>query len=323
MTRARSLRLAFPGPARSAHSNRASADMHSTSQVKGTVLRPQQLDRDLNALWHSFCSASPLYGSPFYFPEFTEAIDAARDDARVAVLTDRNKVIGFFPFHLLRSKIGKPIGGHINDYHGPILAPGYTVGGRELLQACDLHAYDYNHLPQAMGALAQNSHSSSISPQMNLEDGYEVYLERMGSRMTKALREMRRRERKIESELGELRFEFHDTSDAAYQRHIELKTRQYERMGLRTALGSGWIGIALDRLRARSERHFAGVLSTLHAGEELVAAHFGIRSANVLHWWFPSYDLELARFGPGKSLRQFLCFCIWRKSDRHDRFRER
>ena len=41
------------------------------------------------------------------------------------------------------------------------------------------------------------------------------------------------------------------------------------------------------------------MLSGLYAGDHLVAAHFGLRSDGVLHWWFPVYDPDLARFGPG------------------------
>jgi CelD/BcsL family acetyltransferase involved in cellulose biosynthesis len=54
-----------------------------------------------------------------------------------------------------------------------------------------------------------------------------------------------------------------------------------------------------------SDGNFAGVFSTLYAGDRLIAAHFGIRTSDLLHWWFPSYDLDLAKFGPGKSLVNF------------------
>ncbi len=47
---------------------------------------------------------------------------------------------------------------------------------------------------------------------------------------------------------------------------------------------------------------FGGILSGLYAGDRLVAAHLGLRSNGVLHWWFPVYDPELARFGPGWML---------------------
>jgi CelD/BcsL family acetyltransferase involved in cellulose biosynthesis len=41
------------------------------------------------------------------------------------------------------------------------------------------------------------------------------------------------------------------------------------------------------------------VLSTVYAGEHLLAAHFGIRSGEVLHWWFPVYDPQFSSLAPG------------------------
>ena len=100
--------------------------------------------------------------------------------------------------------------------------------------------------------------------------------------MTKALREVRRRQRKLESEFGVLRFCFDDQSETAYRRHVEMKNRQYSRMGLRMSLGQGWAGVVLDLLRRTAGPDFSGVFSTLYAGDRLVAAHFGIRSAQTL-----------------------------------------
>src|SRR5262249_13648698 len=50
------------------------------------------------------------------------------------------------------------------------------------------------------------------------------------------------------------------------------------------------------------DRDFAGVLSTLYSGDALVAAHFGIRSGPVLHWWFPVYDPQFSALAPGWML---------------------
>jgi CelD/BcsL family acetyltransferase involved in cellulose biosynthesis len=44
------------------------------------------------------------------------------------------------------------------------------------------------------------------------------------------------------------------------------------------------------------------VLSTLRIGDQLVAAHMGMRSHNVLHWWFPAYDKQFAKVSPGLIL---------------------
>src|SRR5207248_8103260 len=46
----------------------------------------------------------------------------------------------------------------------------------------------------------------------------------------------------------------------------------------------------------------AGVLSCLYADDELVAAHFGMRSGAVLHSWFPAYTPSLNRYSPGLVL---------------------
>lgn len=270
--------------------------------VRGRVLNPADLDADLLALWKQFCDSNPVYGSPFYRPQFTQAVAAARPDARVAILEREGNVIGFFPFHLTRHGTGKPIGGHINDYHGPVLAPGIEISGPALLGAAGIPAYDYNHLPAAFTALAAGAHTFSISPQMDLARGYEAYVARKDARWIKIQRDARRCHRKTEREIGPIRFAFHEPADLAYDRLIAMKNAQYARMGLQIRLGAGWAGQLLDRLRHTQEPDFAGVMSTLHAGDRLIAAHFGLRSANVLHWWFPSYDLAAHNLGPGLAL---------------------
>ncbi|MEX1026931.1 MAG: GNAT family N-acetyltransferase, partial [Candidatus Paceibacterota bacterium] len=60
-----------------------------------------------------------------------------------------------------------------------------------------------------------------------------------------------------------------------------------------------WVCDVLDRVFATSEPGFAGVLSALYAGSRLVAAHFGVRSKDTLHLWFPSYDVALDKYSPG------------------------
>ena len=58
----------------------------------------------------------------------------------------------------------------------------------------------------------------------------------------------------------------------------------------------------VELIHARNERDFSGMLSVLYAGDAVVAAHFGLRSQTVLHWWFPTYDPRFARYSPGLVL---------------------
>lgn len=276
----------------------------SASQLKGHIVRPAALGSDLQAKWQQFCDADPLYRSPFYRPQFTQAVGNFRSDAQVAVFEQGSRVVGFLPFHRVRGRIGKPIGGQINDFHGPILAPGLRFDSREILAAAGLHAYDFNHLPVTLGAPSVQVASGSSSPQMDLSGGYAAYLEGRDPGWGKAQRELRRRQRKTEAEIGPLRFVFDDRSDDVFARLIEMKDRQYARMGLRIKMGAGWTGNVLEQLRSCNQPDFAAVTSALYAGDRLIAAHFGLRSGSLLHWWFPAYDLALQKLGPGINLIQ-------------------
>ncbi len=44
------------------------------------------------------------------------------------------------------------------------------------------------------------------------------------------------------------------------------------------------------------------MLSTLHAGDQLIAVHLGMRSDGVLHTWFPAYNRAFAKYSPGMML---------------------
>lgn len=271
---------------------------------RSRVIRPVDLDADMIAIWQQFCDADPLYRSPFYRPQFTLAVGACREDAEIAVFERGSRIVGFLPFHRVRGRIGKPIGGLINDYHGPIFAPGETVDAKELLQAAHLAAYDFNHLPNGLLRLAEQSLPTGFSPQMDLTGGFENYLASRDASWAKAQREVRRRQRKTEAEIGSLRFVWDDRSDVVFAKLVAMKNAQYARMGLRTKMANGWSGEVLARLRRTDETCFAGVTSALYAGDRLIAAHFGLRTGDMLHWWFPAYDLALHKLGPGISLIQ-------------------
>jgi CelD/BcsL family acetyltransferase involved in cellulose biosynthesis len=63
-----------------------------------------------------------------------------------------------------------------------------------------------------------------------------------------------------------------------------------------------WARHLLAWLRLPRPDDFGGVLSTLYAGETLCAAHFGIRTPRVLHYWLAAYDEEMSRCSPGLLL---------------------
>jgi CelD/BcsL family acetyltransferase involved in cellulose biosynthesis len=80
---------------------------------------------------------------------------------------------------------------------------------------------------------------------------------------------------------------------------IELKRAQYAATSGRDYFRQPDRIDLMHRLLHTRDRAFGGILSTLHIGDHLVAAHFGIRSDHVLHWWFPVYDPAYAQLSPG------------------------
>jgi CelD/BcsL family acetyltransferase involved in cellulose biosynthesis len=45
--------------------------------------------------------------------------------------------------------------------------------------------------------------------------------------------------------------------------------------------------------------HVGGLLSVLYAGDQPVAAQFGLRAGNLMVGWFTGYDLRFAKYSPG------------------------
>jgi CelD/BcsL family acetyltransferase involved in cellulose biosynthesis len=83
---------------------------------------------------------------------------------------------------------------------------------------------------------------------------------------------------------------------------IALKRQQYSKTGARDYFADAAHVQFLHRLLERDSLDFGGVLSALYAGDDLVAAHFGLRAGPVLHWWFPVYDPKFSRLDPGWML---------------------
>jgi len=268
--------------------------------MKAHLVRPGELSTGDSARWQSVQDGNPLLRSPFYSPHFTRAVGETRKDARVAILERDGDIIGFFPFHRVRGGVGKPIGGPINDYHGPILEAGIEVAADALLRSCGLMAYDFNHLPLAVAPLSTGAYVTSKSRYIDLSDGYGAYAKDRGKTFNKAMREMRRRTRKAETDLGgPVVFTAHDRDPETYAAHAALKEGLFARDRVASILQVGWVRDTLEIIRTTEVPEFAGLMSTVRAGDRLMGSHFGMRSGRDWHWWFPAYDLNLYKYGPG------------------------
>ena len=270
--------------------------------MEARVVSPLELSAGEAGLWRELQADRPELNSPFFNPEFAQAIARARSDARVAVLTSAGRTIGFFPFHRLRGGVGKPIGGPISDYQGPLLARDAQVLAEDLLRACDLTSYDFNHLPIATTVFSRGNEHLSESPYIDLSKGYAAYAAGASKAVRHELKEVERRRRKFEREVGPLIFNLDDKGADVWDWLVEMKSASLRRLRVPTAFDVEWVSRAMAAIRSESGENFAGVLSTVRTGDRLIAAHFGMRNRTTMCWWFNTYDYELRDRSPGLLL---------------------
>jgi CelD/BcsL family acetyltransferase involved in cellulose biosynthesis len=267
--------------------------------VNVRVLPARELGPAEIARWSELARATPLYRNPFFRPEFTQAVARVRP-VRVAVIEDAGAVAGFFPFEVGRRRAARPVGWPYSDYHGPLLDAAATIDARELVRACGVSAWSFDHLPAAIAAFDPHVRGRGASPYLDLSDGFERYLD--GRRSRSDIRGALRKGRKLAREVGPLRLVAHSDDPELLARTIDWKRAQYAETGVRDVLADTGARDLLGRVQAARGADFAGALSVLYAGDVVAALHLGLRSGEVWHSWFPAYNPDLDRYSPGLVL---------------------
>lgn len=264
-----------------------------------SLARPGELGAEEVFAWHSMQRVTPALSHPFMCPEFAVAVGTLRPDARVAVLSEGGKTVGFFPFQRRRFGVGVPIGAGLNDRQGLVHAPGLEWDPKELLRACKVSVWQFDNL--VGGQRPFEPYVSSVAPSsvMDLSSGFAAYREKLQGDSPKFYGDLARKKRKLERDVGAIRF-VADSRDLAELRILmRWKSDQYRRTGWTDRFDRPWIVDLVDYLFDTRNDGFRGMLSLLYAGETLVAAHFGLRFDETLAAWFPSYDREFRRQSPG------------------------
>jgi len=267
-----------------------------------TLTTAQQLTRQHLEAWSQFQREDASLESPYFRPEFTLAVAAVRRDVEVAVLHRDADLVGFFPFQRARRNVGRPVGGRVSDYHGVIARRGTSWGADELVRACDLATWGFDHVPIDQCAFVPYQRVTDLSPYLDLTSGFEAYRAMLGRSGANELRQTMRKARKLEKEVGPLRFEPCEQAPEVLRALLAWKTAQYRRTRSTDVFSFPWVVELLRRLLKEQEAAFSGVLSALYAGDQLISVHMGMRSYGVLHWWFPTYNPRCGAYSPGRIL---------------------
>ena len=137
------------------------------------------------------------------------------------------------------------------------------------------------------------------SPIIDLSRGYESYVEgrrRDGSEQIKKAYGLLR---KLEREVGPVRFEVHSPDVRKLRKLMRWKSRQYRLSGKLDIFGVPWVTKVIEGIHAENHEDFAGLYSQLTVGDLPIAGHMGMRSKTVWHYWIPAYDPGYAKYSPG------------------------
>jgi CelD/BcsL family acetyltransferase involved in cellulose biosynthesis len=270
--------------------------------VEVSLLAGSRLDESLVRKWRELQAGNPDLASPYFSPEFTQAVAAVRDDVEVTVVREAGEITAFFPFQRSPGSIGVPVGGILSDYQGLICRPGCTCDPRELVRKCNLVTWDFDHLLVSQASFARYHRACEPSPQIDLSKGYAAYAAARRAAGSEQIKKCGNLARRLEREIGPVRFVAHSADSQLLERTLAWKSQQYRQSGQDDLFALGWPRALVKRVHATQTEGFAGMLSLLLAGERLVAGHFGMRSQTVWHYWFPAYDPEMAKYSPGLIL---------------------
>ncbi|TDQ05525.1 GNAT family N-acetyltransferase [Labedaea rhizosphaerae] len=240
--------------------------------------------------WHRLRQADPALDSPYFHPNFSRAVHEVAGDVQVVVADGGVLAVQ------VDAGVARPVGWPGADFQGPI-GPGIEPAAA--LAALGARSLEFDHLVDGHPAFEPWIEGRRISPYVETDGGLDGYLKRASKSGRDNMAQARRRTAKAGRELGALRFEADLPDPAVLDQVIELKRGQYRATGARDYFAVPGRRELLHRLLAERSPEFGGVLSAVFAGDRLFAAHFGIRSGGVLHWWFPVYEPSFGNYAPG------------------------
>jgi CelD/BcsL family acetyltransferase involved in cellulose biosynthesis len=272
-----------------------------------TVYRPGELNAADRAAWTALQSKAHLNGSPelanpFLSPEFALAVGRCRRGVRIAVVREDGEPAAFFPYQRTTAGVGRAVGLGVSDCQGVVHRPGFTWDARELLRACGLAVWEFDHLTEGQTPFEPHAAGTYPSPVMDVDQGYEVYLTQLRARSPKFTRTTLAKERRLGRDAADVRYVHDERDPQALRALMAWKSAQYRRTGRSDRFAHPWINRLVRQLFHTRSEPFAGILSVLYADGKPVAAHFGLRTERVLACWFPAYDTAYAKYSPGLIL---------------------
>lgn len=273
------------------------------------VVRPWELTAAAVARWAALQAADPMLESPFLSPHWARAVARAQGPStgergvRVAVLGGVDDPRGF-----VAARVGPftamPVGAPMCDYQGVVAEPGLEIDPRALIKAFGVGRLDFSHMLENQTAFAPHAKGAEVSRIIDVSAGYPAYEAERREAGTSVLKDIDKKRRKVEREVGPATFNAFSRSKADLDQLVAWKRAAWKATGQTDLFDGGWPPRLLRGLFASRDPDFGGVLFTLHLGDKLAAAQLNIRSGGTVHSWIIGHDACFERYSPGLILFQ-------------------
>lgn len=273
--------------------------------------RLEDLSGDEIEYWNRHSAEDLDLRRSFMTYTFVKAVQKALGNVFILVLQENNIPKFILPMQRVYGPIGalgifEPPGGVMTDYFGAIARPGVKIDIDRVLAATKgkVNAIVFSHLDetQVKFGLTGSEYRIGLRTRMGCSSG--EFWTNLRKSDKKLVYDTERREKKLQADAGSIAFEW--TSQAPVQDMawlVEAKKSQYTRTGKTLAPLFNQENVALLlNLLASTDPACHGQLSVLRCGEDIVAAHFGLRFNEVFHVWFPVYNSKYSQYSPGRIL---------------------
>jgi CelD/BcsL family acetyltransferase involved in cellulose biosynthesis len=276
--------------------------------LRADVIAPSRLAPAELAVWSRMLHVTPHLRRAFFTPGFARACEAAHSRAYVMVLHDGGTVRAFLPFQFssswhARLRLAERIGGELCDNAGLIAEPGFAIDSTALLRCCGLGVLFITHLSEGQEAFGLIPGEWEIGHHIDLSAGSASYFAALRVNRKGFVQDTERRLRRAAREYGPLTFASVTRPEREeVMRLIADKRRQYQRTDTGDAFADPRRLRVIEALTEAPTPDCMPVLSTLTAGERVLARHLGLLHAGVLNYWFPVYDVAAQKISPGRLL---------------------
>ena len=275
--------------------------------MKIDVFPALDLPVEIRAGWSAAQAAEPRFDSPFLSPRWAQAVARAQGPAgqiKVAVQYDAADAPAAFLAVRKRGSTAMPVGAPMSDYQAVVTRKGFQADPRAMLTALGVSRYDFCHMQADDPAFQGHGRGRCTSWVVEVADGYAAYEAERKAAGVGALKDIDKKRRKVEREVGPARFTALSESRADFEALIAWKRAQLAATGQTDLFKTPWVMRLIEELLETRDPDFGGGLYTLHLGDELAAVHFHLRGGGTIHGWLIAHDPKFERYSPGLLLFQ-------------------